>query len=194
VAAEDFAAEVEGVARASEHICALLPRTGAVITETLERARAVHDRLPREAPTFTHGDFKADHVWVSRDGLTLLDFGSCGIGDPARDVGKFLADLRWWSALSDRGSASARGACRVAERRTRALATSLLLVLPALLLGCRPKASYVRSEQGGYNLVATAPSVEQAVIRIRRTAEELCLERDYGVSEPQVLDRDFDTG
>ena len=82
----------------------------------------------------------------------------------------------------------------MAERRTRALATSLLLVLPALLLGCRPKASYVRSEQGGYSLVATAPSVEQAVIRIRRTAEELCLERDYGVSEPQVLDRDFDTG
>ena len=53
-------------------------------------------------------------MWVSRDGLTLLDFGSCGIGDPARDVGKFLADLRWWSALSDRGSASARGAFRAA--------------------------------------------------------------------------------
>ena len=114
VAAPDFAAEVEGVARASEHICTLLPRTGAVITATLERARAVHDRLPREVPTFTHGDFKADHVWVSRGGLTLLDFGSCGIGDPARDVGKFLADLRWWSAVSGRGSASARAAFRAA--------------------------------------------------------------------------------
>src|SRR5439155_942274 len=114
VAAPDFAAEVEGVARASEHICTLLPRTGAVITATLERARAVHDRLPREVPTFTHGDFKADHVWVSRGGLTLLDFGSCGIGDPARDVGKFLADLRWWSAVSGRGSASAGAAFRAA--------------------------------------------------------------------------------
>ena len=106
----DFATEVEAVRRASEHICALLPRTGAVITHTLERARSAYDRLPPEAPTFTHGDFKADHLWVSGGGLTVLDFGSCAIGDPALDVGKFLADLRWWSSLSGRGSASARRA------------------------------------------------------------------------------------
>jgi len=106
----DFATEVEAVRRASEHICALLPRTGAVITHTLERARSAYDRLPPEAPTFTHGDFKADHLWVSGGGLTVLDFGSCAIGDPALDVGKFLADLRWWSSLSGRGSASVRGA------------------------------------------------------------------------------------
>jgi len=30
-----------------------------VITDTLERARSVYDRLSPEAPTFTHGDFKA---------------------------------------------------------------------------------------------------------------------------------------
>ena len=106
----DFATEVEAVRRASEHICALLPQTGAVITDTLERARSVYERLPPEAPTFTHGDFKADHLWVSGGGLTVLDFGSCAIGDPALDVGKFLADLRWWSSLSGRGSASVRGA------------------------------------------------------------------------------------
>src|SRR5439155_181158 len=41
----DFATEVEAVRRASEHICALLPRTGAVITHTLERARSAYDRL-----------------------------------------------------------------------------------------------------------------------------------------------------
>jgi len=106
----DFATEVEAVRRASEHICALVPRTGAAITGTLERARSVYDRLPPEAPTFIHGDFKADHLWVSGGGLTVLDFGSCAIGDPALDVGKFLADLRWWSALSGRGSASMRRA------------------------------------------------------------------------------------
>ena len=106
----DFATEVEAVKRASEHISALLPQTGAVITDTLERARSVYERLPPEAPTFTHGDFKADHLWASGGGLTVLDFGSCAIGDPALDVGKFLADLRWWSSLSGRGSASVRGA------------------------------------------------------------------------------------
>src|SRR5207245_275022 len=56
----DFATEVEAVRRASEHICALLPRTGAVIAETLERASSIYHRLPPEAPTFTHRDFKAD--------------------------------------------------------------------------------------------------------------------------------------
>jgi aminoglycoside phosphotransferase (APT) family kinase protein len=81
-----------------------------MITDTLERARSAYDRLPSESPTFTHGDFKADHLWVSRGGLTLLDFGSCALGDPALDIGKFLADLQWWSALSGRASASAQRA------------------------------------------------------------------------------------
>jgi len=136
----DFAAEVEAVGRASEHICALLPRTGAVITDMLERARSVYDRLSPEAPTFTHGDFKADHLWVSGGCLMVLDFGSCAIGDPALDVGKFLADLRWWSSLSGRGSASARGAFlesygaqRSAARllRTRVYEALFLVVLAA---------------------------------------------------------------
>jgi aminoglycoside phosphotransferase (APT) family kinase protein len=110
LAARDFAGEVEAVRRASEHICALLPRTGAVIVDALARARSVYDQLPPEPPTLVHGDFKADHLWVAGGGLTVLDFGSCAIGDPALDVGKFLADLRWWSALSGRGSASMRRA------------------------------------------------------------------------------------
>jgi aminoglycoside phosphotransferase (APT) family kinase protein len=110
LAARDFASEVDAVRRASEHICALLPRVGAVIVDALERARVVHDQLPAEAPTLVHGDFKADHLWVAGGGLVVLDFGSCAIGDPALDVGKFLADLRWWSTLSGRGSASMRRA------------------------------------------------------------------------------------
>ena len=28
--------------------------------------------------------------------MSFLDFGPDGMGDPAMDVGKFLADLRWW--------------------------------------------------------------------------------------------------
>jgi aminoglycoside phosphotransferase (APT) family kinase protein len=112
--AHDFVTDVEKVRRASEHIFALRPRTGEWIDETLERARALYDRLPSEPPTFTHGDFKADHVWASPGHVMLLDFGTCASGDPALDVGKFLADLHWWSSGSGGRSARARAAFRAA--------------------------------------------------------------------------------
>src|SRR2546430_14418967 len=60
------------------------------------RAQALHQRLPQEPPTFTHGDFKSEHVWVAPGGPTLIDFDSSHLADPALDVGKFLADLQLW--------------------------------------------------------------------------------------------------
>ena len=110
LAHRDFLTDVAKVRRASEHIMALGPRTGARIERTLERARAIYDRLPPEPSAFMHGDFKADHVWVSSGRVLVLDFGSCGSGDPALDVGKFLADLDWWCRDSGRGSTRARAA------------------------------------------------------------------------------------
>jgi hypothetical protein len=92
----DFAAEVAEIGRASAHVPALLPAAGARIARILERALELHARLPLEQPAFAHGDFKADHLWVSPAGLVLLDFDTCCLADPALDVGKFLADLHWW--------------------------------------------------------------------------------------------------
>jgi len=92
----DFAAEVRQIARASEHLSVLLPSVGAVIDALLDRAQALHQRLPQEPPTFTHGDFKSEHVWVAPGGPTLIDFDSSHLADPALDVGKFLADLQLW--------------------------------------------------------------------------------------------------
>jgi len=92
----DFAAEVSEIARASEHIPVLLPSVGAMIDALLDRARELHQWLPHEPPTFTHGDFKSDHVWVTPGGPTLIDFDSSHLADPALDVGKFLADLQLW--------------------------------------------------------------------------------------------------
>jgi aminoglycoside phosphotransferase (APT) family kinase protein len=110
IAHRDFVTDVEKIRRASEHIMTLRPRTGACIDRTLERARALYDRLPPEPSAFTHGDFKADHLWTSSRRVLLLDFGSCGSGDPALDVGKFLADLDWWSRDPGRRSTIARSA------------------------------------------------------------------------------------
>lgn len=95
----DFLAETAEVARASAYIKVLLPDVGAAIQAILERMQQLHERLPQEAPRFIHGDFKAEHVWVTRTGLSLIDFDSCHLGDPAFDAGKFLADLRFWFSL-----------------------------------------------------------------------------------------------
>jgi hypothetical protein len=91
-----FANEAEKVESACEHIHTLLPKVGRRITAILARARELHDALPQEPPTFVYGDFKADHLWVTRGGLVLIDFDTCRLADPALDVGKFLADLQWW--------------------------------------------------------------------------------------------------
>jgi len=97
----DFEAEVGQTARAGAHIQVLLPPAGAAIDALLERARALHGRLPQEPSTFTHGDFKPEHVWRGPSGLTLLDFDSSQCGDPALDIGKFLAHLQLWHVLNE---------------------------------------------------------------------------------------------
>ncbi len=95
-----FADEAKKVASACEHIHTLLPEVGRRIAAVLSRAHELHDELPQEPPTFAYGDLKADHLWVTRGGLVLIDFDTCALADPALDVGKFLADLQWW--LEDR--------------------------------------------------------------------------------------------
>ena len=95
----DFAREAKVVRRASEHIEVLLPETHGKILEILDRAQEYYASLPQEKPTFTHADFKSDHLLSTPDGLTLIDFDTCTLTDPALDLGKFLADLEWWFTL-----------------------------------------------------------------------------------------------
>jgi hypothetical protein len=93
-----FATEIQEIERVISHIPTLLPRLGAAVEALLDRAQELHDRLPQEAPAFTHRDFKSAHVWVTPDEITLMDFDRSRLADPALDVGTFLADLHWWYA------------------------------------------------------------------------------------------------
>ena len=97
--AHDFAAEVKKIGRSSGHIAVLLPAVGAAIEALLGRARELHERFPQVEPTFTHGDYISEHVWVTGEGITLIDLDNCRLADPALDLGKFLADLRFWYGL-----------------------------------------------------------------------------------------------
>jgi aminoglycoside phosphotransferase (APT) family kinase protein len=94
-----FSNEAKVVRRASEHIQILLPETHAKILQILDQLEGDYSALPQERPTFTHSDFKADHLLTTPQGLTLIDFDTCKLTDPALDIGKFLADLQWWFTL-----------------------------------------------------------------------------------------------
>ena len=96
----DFAAETRLIAKKSNHIPPLLPEVGSAIEALLDRARELHERIPQEPPTFTHGDLKSEHIWVSPDRLTMMDFDTAHLADPALDVGSLLADWEFWNAIS----------------------------------------------------------------------------------------------
>jgi aminoglycoside phosphotransferase (APT) family kinase protein len=90
----DLAAEIKQIKRSGEHLPTLLPAAGAVVRGMLERALELDAMLPREQPTFTHGDFISEHIWVTSAGLVFIDFDNCFLADPELDIGKFLADLQ----------------------------------------------------------------------------------------------------
>jgi Ser/Thr protein kinase RdoA (MazF antagonist) len=83
--------------RTARLIDALLPAVGAQLQMAVGCALELLSALPGEPPTLVHGDFKCDNLLVGGTGVHLLDFDRCGRGDPAADIGKFLADLRWWT-------------------------------------------------------------------------------------------------
>ena len=44
--------------------------------------------------THVHGDFHPDHIFVGNDFITVIDFERYCLGDPARDLGSFVAHMR----------------------------------------------------------------------------------------------------
>lgn len=89
-------AEASATLRACEHISVLLPGLGATCSHVVAEAMNGLGRLPAERATLTHGDLKADNLLVDAGALTVLDLDRVCHAEPAMDLGKFLADLRWW--------------------------------------------------------------------------------------------------
>ena len=85
--------------RTAQLLDVLLPAVGARLRSEVGRVLEALAGLPAEPPTVTHGDFTCDNLVVSGGRVHLLDFDRCGRGDPAADIGKFLADLRWWAGV-----------------------------------------------------------------------------------------------
>jgi Phosphotransferase enzyme family len=107
-----FDDEAAAVLRAGAHVDALLPRVAASMRTTLEGAVAAARELPEENGALIHGDCKLDHFLVSGEELMLIDLDRSRPGDPALDVGKLAADVRWRVVTARRSGA---------ERAVRAL-------------------------------------------------------------------------
>lgn len=94
----DLATEIRSILRKSHPAAVLLPPVAPAIEALCDRARELHDRLPQEPPTFIHGDLKSEHIWAAAGGLAVADLDSSRLGDPALDVGYFLADWQFTHA------------------------------------------------------------------------------------------------
>lgn len=90
----------EGAAtlRSCAHLSALLPRQGTTVVELATAAVRRLEEAPSETGHRLHGDYKCDNILVEGDRLRLLDLDRVTVGDPALDLGKMTADLRWWAA------------------------------------------------------------------------------------------------
>ncbi len=101
--------EIAATLRAGQHIETLLPTVGSDYRALVDELTAALDLIPTEAPAFNHGDLKADNVLTLGDSagsgghpqIRLLDLDRSGPADPALDLGKFVADLRWWSGADE---------------------------------------------------------------------------------------------
>ncbi len=95
-------AEATVTHRSLEHMAALAPGAAQALEALLSETLARLAELPDETGHLLHGDYKCDNLLVTHDRLVLLDFDRVMVGDPALDLGKLMADLRWWARAAGR--------------------------------------------------------------------------------------------
>ena len=108
--------ELSNLVRRLEQVAAARPAWAARLARLAAaccRRAEVMDRAPTAS---VHRDFYPDQVLVAGDGVYLLDFDLYAEGDPALDVGNFLAHLR--ELAIRRGDAAALAAEEQAFLRT----------------------------------------------------------------------------
>ncbi len=105
----DVTAEAAATLRAGEHIRVLLPAVGRAYDTLVATSIRSSQRGTTQGLTFLHGDLKSDNLLVDGEQVRILDLDRCSRGDPALDLGKFLADLCWWSRPGSRGPPTSPG-------------------------------------------------------------------------------------
>jgi hypothetical protein len=131
--------ELALVERACQHLVTLAPELSDPIAGVLAAVGAALG--PGEPDRLVHGDLKLDHVLTSAPGIELIDLDGMRSADPATDIAKLLAELRFLAIDAGRsdllvaGAAFAERYARLAPadtmRRAAALEPALLVKMAA---------------------------------------------------------------
>jgi aminoglycoside phosphotransferase (APT) family kinase protein len=89
------ASEVKRLRRTAGLLTEMAPDFSRDVLLTLDRAEAAAKKigLPKQV-SMVHGGFKPTQMLVKGQHATLVDFDGAAVGDPAIDVGRFMAKLR----------------------------------------------------------------------------------------------------
>ena len=99
---------------------ALLPRVQRLGEAIRQRLASCTD----VTASLVHGDYHPEHIFVADDSITVIDFERFGCGDPAKDVGSFLAHTRSSGCLAGRPP-------RVVDQETGEFLASYFSALPS---------------------------------------------------------------
>jgi aminoglycoside phosphotransferase (APT) family kinase protein len=110
-----MAAELATLGQRAAQIALVDRALGGRTGELLTALAAWSERLPagRAETGLIHGDCKPSQFLLGAARVALLDLDHCGVGDPAADVGTFLATLR---QMGIRGTLDRRGRSRPSDR------------------------------------------------------------------------------
>src|SRR6266704_3420403 len=81
------------LARFSTPLARAAPSLALAFEEALRRLESARDEEP--AAVASHGSFRSDQLLIEGDEPLMIDLDGLCWANPARDVGNFLAYLRW---------------------------------------------------------------------------------------------------
>ena len=89
------ASELKRLRRTAGLLTEMAPDFARDVLVTLDRAEAAAQKVgTAHELSMVHGGFKPTQMLVKGDRATLVDFDGAAVGDPAIDVGRFMAKLR----------------------------------------------------------------------------------------------------
>ncbi len=97
-----LAGELELVRKRGSRLHLVAPALGERLDSVLGQVAPLAQGLPCAEPAFIHDGYKPSQILIEGDRASLVDFDGSAVGDPAIDVGKFMAQLRKEALLSGR--------------------------------------------------------------------------------------------
>src|SRR5437899_1805898 len=180
------------LARFSTPVAKTAPSLALSFDEAIRRLdSATHEEPP---PVLSHGSFRSDQLLIEGDEPLMIDLDELCWANPARDVGNFLAYLRWKSIREPRHSSFIEGAIpsflegygsvlmlpderwtaryeagsmlKIAGRRFRKLDVSEWPLVPQLLDEARALLGLTSPAAASYAAVPTIPASVRAALDV----------------------------